>query len=66
MNRELKTSGSHKSLQTAESSEQCGWLARDRFRLHLLSLSVKQQGCFLVELGRGWRWSCDYISSLKT
>lgn len=58
MNRELKTSGSHKSLQTAKSSEQCiqrVWLASDHFRLHLLSLSIKQQGCFLVELRRGWR-----------
>lgn len=52
MNRELKTSGSHKSLQTAESSEQRVWLASDHFRLHLLSLFIKQQGCFLVESGK--------------
>lgn len=55
MNPELKTSGSHKSLQTAESSEQCVRLASDHFRLRLLSLSIKQRGGFLVELGRGWR-----------
>jgi hypothetical protein len=51
MNWELKTPGSHNSLQTAESSEQCVWLASDHYSLHLDSLSLKQWECFLIAKG---------------
>lgn len=38
MNPELTTPGSRRSLQTAESSEQCLWMASDHFKLHSVSV----------------------------